>query len=243
MRVVVHQTLFDVIDLVEGAKQVEYWGRKYESRTINFCNVHSVVTASEQIDFAEALELGDLNFPDGGPIASWIRKKYKIKQARISGPDFMLHYLETAKGRREKIYLYGNTNIVLKQLKKKINENYPWIEIVGTYSPPLMESPSLESDALISEINNSGVNTLWVSLGCPKQEVWIALHKNIIKCPMLAVGAAFPFIAGELSRAPKWMRENSLEWVYRLYCEPRRLFSRYLYTNLRFIKLYITGQL
>lgn len=245
MRILVHKTPINIIDPNEGIKQVESWARRRESKVINFCNVHSIVTASESSEFANALDSGDLNFPDGGPIAAWIQKKYKVVQNRISGPDFMIDYLEASRGRREKIYLYGNTESVLMKLMHKIKKDYPWVEVVGTYSPPFVELDAIsqENEAWISEVNRSGVNTFWVSLGCPKQELWMALHKNKINCPLLGVGAAFPFIAGEISRAPRWMRENSLEWIFRLYCEPRRLFSRYFYTNLKFLAFFFAGRL
>lgn len=243
MRVLVHKTLINIIDLKQSINQVEHWGYRHESKTVNFCNVHSVVTASEFVEFSKVLNLGDLNLPDGGPIASWIQRKYKIKQKRISGPDFMLNYLESAKFRREKIYLYGNTDLVLEKLIAKIKENFPWIEIVGAYSPPFIDAPFEEDDEWISGVNGSGANTLWVSLGCPKQELWMALHKDKINCPMLGVGAAFPLIAGEIARAPQWMRENSLEWAYRLFREPRRLALRFFYTNLIFLIFFVTKRL
>ncbi|WP_251369564.1 WecB/TagA/CpsF family glycosyltransferase [Polynucleobacter sp. AP-Elch-400A-B2] len=215
--------------------QVARWGQAHESRAINFCNVHSIITASESVEFSQALNRGDLNLPDGAPIAGFVKKKYGVKQRRISGPDFMVEYFHAAKKWHEKIYLYGNTESVLKKLIQKIHKDFPWIEIVGHYAPPYCAVAQQEENKWIAEINNSKANTLWVSLGCPKQELWLALHKDKINCAMLAVGAAFPLIAGEIPRAPQWMREHSLEWAYRLYREPRRLIGRYFYTNLCFL--------
>lgn len=234
MKVLVNCTPIDVIDIKAGIEQVAQWGQAHESRVVNFCNVHSIVTASQSNEFAKALSEGDLNLADGAPIAKWITNKHKLKQLRISGPDFMGEYFIAAKGWKEKIYLYGNTEAVLSKLIVEINKSYPWIEIVGSYAPPYREGAQLESASWISEINESGANTLWVSLGCPKQELWQALHKRKIRCVMLAVGAAFPLMAGHIPRAPKWMQEHSLEWLYRLYQEPSRLIGRYVSTNIRF---------
>ena len=234
MRVRVHCTPIDVINIKEGIAQVAQWGQAHESRAVNFCNVHSIVTASQSKVFAKSLSEGDLNLADGAPIARWVSKKRGLKQLRISGPDFMVGYFNAAKDWKEKIYLYGNTEAVINMLIIEIHKSYPWIEVVGSYAPPFREEARQESSIWISEVNDSGANTLWVSLGCPKQELWQALHKQKIKCVMLAVGAAFPLMAGNIPRAPKWMREYSLEWLYRLYQEPGRLMGRYLSTNIRF---------
>jgi len=234
MRVRVQCTLIDVITIKESIAQVARWGQAYESRAVNFCNVHSIVTASQSKAFAKSLSEGDLNLADGGPIARWVSKRCGREQVRISGPDFMAEYFNAAKGWKEKIYLYGNTEVVINKLIIEIQKSYPWIEVVGSYAPPYREEAQQESSTWISEVNVSGANTLWVSLGCPKQELWLALHKQKIKCVMLAVGAAFPLLAGDIPRAPKWMREYSLEWFYRLYQEPGRLMGRYVSTNFRF---------
>ena len=234
MRAIVCCTPIDVIDLPMSIAQVSRWGQSHESRVVNFCNVHSIISASKSAKFAQTLNQGDLNLADGAPIANWIKRKYALNQERISGPDFMAEYLKAAKQWREKVYLYGNTEAVLKKLIAQIHLNYPWIEVVGSYAPPFSNTAQQETHLVIAQINGSGANTLWVSLGCPKQELWLALHKHQIQCVMLAVGAAFPLIAGQIPRAPQWMREHSLEWAYRLYREPRRLMGRYFYTNLLF---------
>lgn len=239
MRADVFGAPIDVIDLSEGIDRVHQWGNSHQSKAINFCNVHSVVTARESAEFAEVLRRGDLNFPDGGPVAAWIRKKTKGSQKRVSGPDFMLQYLEAARRWSERIYLYGGTQQILDNLEAELKNRFPWVDIVGKYSPPFNSEAHIESIEQIEKINDSGANTLWVSLGCPKQETWLSLHHGKIDCAMLGVGAAFPLISGDIPRAPKWMRENSLEWLYRLWKEPKRLFNRYLNTNLKFVLLWI----
>lgn len=213
---------------------VSSWARNRESRSVFFCNVHSVVTALFDTELSAAVATADVCLPDGAPIAFMASRIGRQTQTRVSGPDFMERYLELAASRREVVYLYGGTEDVLTKLKCRLNVNYPELEI-HHFSPPFRELTEGESAEIITRIHASNAATLWVALGCPKQEKWIAEHRGQIRAVMLGVGAAFAFHAGLARRAPVWMRRFGLEWLHRLCTEPKRLWRRYLVTNLIFI--------
>lgn len=134
-------------------------------------------------------------------------------------------------------YFYGSTEETLKKLRDKLQEKYPNINIVGMYSPPFRTLTEEEDNEIIKNINNTEADIVWVGLGAPKQEIWMNNHKNKIKGLMIGVGAGFDYHAGNIKRAPKWMQKCSLEWLYRLLQDPKRLFKRYFRTNTKFIKL------
>jgi N-acetylglucosaminyldiphosphoundecaprenol N-acetyl-beta-D-mannosaminyltransferase len=228
-------TNIDVLHCDEALNRIRDWAVKRESHYVCLCNVHSVVTASQDPAFAAALDQADMVAPDGAPVAWMLRKSGYANQSRITGPDLMWAYCEQASAREELIYLYGSAPETLALLQAKLAQYFPGLKVVGAYSPPYRQLTSDERAEVVKNINASGAGTVWVSLGCPKQELWMAEHKGQIKGVMLGVGAAFDFIAGTTRRAPYWMQYRGLEWLYRLASEPRRLWKRYLVTNTLFI--------
>ena len=156
-------------------------------------------------------------------------------QQRINGPDLMWKYCEQAQYRDESVFFYGSSEATLALLKTKLLSAFPTLKIAGVISPPFRTLTSAEDMAIIEQINTSGAGVVWVSLGCPKQELWMAEHRGRINAVMVGVGAAFDYHAGTLKRAPLWMQHNGLEWFYRLVSEPRRLWKRYLITNTLFV--------
>lgn len=200
-----------------------------------FCNVHSVITGRQDDAFHSVIAKADLVAPDGAPIA-WAMRRFGAKgQQRISGPDFMWRYMAQAELLGQSIFLFGGTENTLLQLKQKLRANFPALQIAGILSPPFRPLASEEDRDIIQTINDSGSHTVWVSLGCPKQERWMEEHRHEINSVMLGVGAAFEYHAGTLRRAPLWMQRSGLEWAYRLYRQPRALWRRYLVTNTLFI--------
>jgi N-acetylglucosaminyldiphosphoundecaprenol N-acetyl-beta-D-mannosaminyltransferase len=173
--------------------------------------------------------------PDGAPVAWMLRRQGALTQRRVSGPDLMLDYLALASTSGEAVFLFGSTPETLTALTQNLLARWPTLNIVGSMSPPFRALTKDEDDAIVSSINESGARTVWVSLGCPKQELWMASHRPRVKAVMIGVGAAFDFHAGTIRRAPAWMRESGLEWLHRLGSEPARLWRRYLVTNTRFI--------
>lgn len=198
------------------------------------CNVHMLVEAQKENNFNKILNNANITTPDGMPVAKVLSWKYKVNQDRVSGMDLLPELIKECANRDKSIYFYGSTVEVLDNIKKRVNANHPSLEI-KMYSPPFRLLTEEEDQDVIKEINYFNPDFVFVALGCPKQEEWMAEHKEKINSCMIGLGGAFPVYAGLQNRAPKWMSNNSLEWLYRLLLEPRRLFSRYFLTNSLFI--------
>jgi len=223
------------VDWPGALQTISHWASRRESRCVCICNVHSVVTASQQAEFRAAIEQADLATPDGAPVAWMLRRLGVARQERISGPDLMHRYCALAANRNESIFLLGGTVGVLQGLQDALLADFPGLRIAGTSSPPFRPLTSEEDDALVAQINASGAGVVWVGLGCPKQELWMHAHRGRVQAVMVGVGAAFPYLSGMARRAPTWMQRCGLEWLHRLASEPRRLWRRYLFTNSYFI--------
>jgi len=198
------------------------------------CNVHMLIEAKKENSFNELLNNADVVTPDGNPVVQALSFRYNYNQERVAGMDLLPILIEESAKRKRSIYFYGSTVEVLDNIKKRINSNHPSLEI-KMYSPPFRLLSEGEDQDVIKEINYFNPDFVFVALGCPKQEEWMAKHKGKINSCMIGLGGAFPVYAGLQNRAPKWMSNNSLEWLYRLLLEPRRLFSRYIVTNSLFI--------
>lgn len=224
----------DAIDWDAALEAVSGWASRRESRYVCHCNVHSVVTARRDSRFQQVLNGADMATPDGMPIA-WVLRCFGFKQQpRISGPDMMWKYCAHAAAAGHHIYLYGGTLETLRLLTKKLLAAFPGLKIVGAEAPPFRELTPPEERETVDRINRSGAHVVFVSLGCPRQEYWMAANRGSIHAVMLGVGAAFDYHAGTLRRAPPWMREHGLEWLHRMLAEPHRLLRRYLVTNTLF---------
>jgi N-acetylglucosaminyldiphosphoundecaprenol N-acetyl-beta-D-mannosaminyltransferase len=226
----------------DAVNTLALWGEQHESRVVCICNAHSVVTAKQDQEFNQVLKHADMSTPDGAPVAWMIKKVSGQPQARINGPDLMLKYCEHAEKIGQSIYLYGGQESTLNILVDVLKSKYPNLKIAGYLSPPFRKLNAEEKDKIVQDINASGAHTVWVGLGCPKQEKWMHEHKGKINAVMVGVGAAFDYHAGTIKRAPKWMQNSGLEWFHRLCSEPKRLWKRYLVTNTLFI-LYAAKQL
>lgn len=234
-RACVISTLVDVVGWDESIRRIESWGAARESRYVCFSNVHSVVTAVFDAKFNHVLANADMCTADGAPVAWMLRELGAKRQPRLNGPDLMWRYFAVAAERGSKVYFYGATPETLKLLKARTEAAFPGLQVVGTHAPPFRPISAREDEVDVERINASGANVVFVGLGCPKQEAWMAEHKGRVNAVMIGVGAAFDFHAGERARAPLWMQNSGLEWVHRLAQEPRRLWRRYLFTNLPFL--------
>lgn len=219
----------------ETLAQLNAWAAHHESRYVCICNVHSVVTASHDAEFGRVVEKADMATPDGAPVAWMLRRLAHAGQQRINGPDLMWRYCEQVQSRDESIFFYGSTEETLSVLRLKLLAAFPDLMIAGAISPPFRALTLEEDAAIVEQINASGAGVVFVSLGCPKQELWMAAHRGRINAVMIGVGAAFDYHAGTIKRAPKWMQDCGLEWLHRLISEPRRLWKRYLVTNTLFV--------
>jgi N-acetylglucosaminyldiphosphoundecaprenol N-acetyl-beta-D-mannosaminyltransferase len=199
--------------------------------------VHALTVGYDDPEMAEALRGATLVLPDGMPVVWAANMLGENLEDRVYGPELMLRYNDHCADRGHRIWLYGGRDQgSLVQLALNLRRRHPGINIVGGYSPPFRAMTTEEEDALIDQINDARPDVLWVGIGVPKQEKWMARMRHRLDVPvMCAVGAAFDFHAGRISQAPSWMQQRGLEWIYRIAQEPRRLLPRYLYFNPRFV--------
>lgn len=226
------------IDALSWDRALEHifaWAERHESRVVCLCNVHSVVTARQDAAFRQAIAAADLATPDGMPVAWMLRRLGFPGQQRINGPDLMWKYCALAERSGTAVYFYGNTEPTLARLEDRLRRAFPALVIAGMVAPPFRPLSADEDAAAVAAINAAGAGVVFVSLGCPKQELWMAQHRGRVQAVMVGVGAAFDYHAGTLRRAPPWMQKSGLEWLYRLATEPRRLWRRYLVTNTLFV--------
>lgn len=201
-------------------------------------NTHSLVTATNNIKFFDALNNADIVTPDGMPLV-WALKRVGFKhQNRVDGPKLMEKLCEISATNQYKIFLYGSTEETLNQLENELLARYSKIKIVGKISPPFGEITKQKNEEMIRKINSTNPDLVFVGLGCPKQEIWMAENSNQINSILLGVGAAFDFIAGNQKRPHYIIQNMGLEWLYRLVSEPKRLWKRYLYNNPVYIYRY-----
>lgn len=225
----------DVLDWNTAIGRISGWAGARESRYVCICNVHSVVTAMQEPDFGDVVRQADMATPDGMPVAWMLRRLGAPGQQRINGPDLMWKYCELAARRNEPVFFYGSTDDTLAKLRVALDSAFPGFKSAGMYSPPFRTLSAQEDQQIVDMINTSGAGVVFVGLGCPKQEKWMAEHRGRINAVMIGVGAAFDYHAGTIQRAPLWMQHSGLEWLHRLCSEPRRLWRRYWSTNSRFI--------
>lgn len=225
----------DALGWNEALARLLNWARNNESRYVTICNAHVVVTASQDSAYRAVIESADMATPDGAPVAWMLRRQGFQGQQRINGPDLTWALARSCEAEGVSIFFYGSTAETLDKLRHRLLAAFPAVQIAGMESPPFRQLTAEEDAAAVERINASGAGIVFVGLGCPKQERWMAEHKGQIRAVMIGVGAAFDFHAGTVSRAPAWMRNNGLEWLHRLASEPRRLWKRYLVTNSLFV--------
>lgn len=230
-------------DYSNAIGSVMLWSQNDKSCYICAANVHMLMEAHDSPDFARIVNEADLVTPDGMPLVWMMRLKGQRNQQRVYGPTLMLHVLSIAARENIPVGFYGGAPHVLDTLVERMKERFNGLNIVYSYSPPFRELSPQEKEEVVGNIDRSGVRILFVGLGCPKQEIWMAEHRGKVRAVMLGVGAAFDFHSGVKSQAPSWMQSLGLEWLFRLLTEPRRLWKRYLYHNSRFIFLAIADLL
>lgn len=198
-------------------------------------NVHTTVTSFEDKSYCDIQNGGILAIPDGGPLSMVGQKRGFKNMKRTTGPSYMEEILKISAQKGYRHYFYGSTEETLRKLYQVLRHDYPGIQIAGMYSPPFRPLSEKENRLVMEQINKTQPDFVWIGLGAPKQERWMAEHQGKIKGFMVGVGAGFDYFAGNISRAPVWMQKTNLEWVYRLLQDPKRLFRRYWHTNTKFI--------
>ena len=213
--------------------------KKKNSSSVCVSNVHMNIEGHWDKEFASIVSSSDLITPDGMPIAKALFLIYGIKQERVAGMDLLPDLLREAENKRLSVFFYGGTQKMLDNTKEYVLENFPKLTEHHYLSPPFRPLNIQEEREIIDKINSCNANLVFVALGCPKQEKWMASMKGKINACMIGIGGALPVMIGMQKRAPRWMQKMSLEWFYRLIQEPRRLFKRYFLTNTLFIFLLI----
>ncbi len=214
------------------------FGAARRSSYVCCVNVHMSVEVWKDPEFEPVVNQADFATADGMPVLKALNKFNHLKQERVAGNDVMPALMQACVEQGLSVYFYGGQQEVLDKILTRAGQEMPGLKIAGSYSPPFRPLSEEEMNDVATQINDSGAHVVMVSLGCPKQEKWMFSMKGRVKAIMLGVGGAFLLYAGIDSRAPKWMRDLSLEWLYRLALEPRRLFKRYFITNLTYIYLF-----
>lgn len=202
------------------------------------CNVHSVMSARRSPDLNRVITGCDIATPDGVPLVWALRWTAAPDQTRVYGPELMKRAMEDTAGHNYRHFLYGATEETNAALTERISEFAPDAQIVGSIAPPFRDLTPEEHAEYMDTIRRSKADVVWVGLGMPKQELWMGdVRTELPGVALVGVGAAFDFLAGNVKQAPEWMQRASLEWLYRLIQEPRRLWRRYLWNNPAFVVL------
>lgn len=224
-----------VTDMETTVRRIEEHLDDWRGEYICVANVHTTVTAHDDPRYRAVQNGAVMALPDGGPLSQYSRRKGFAQAARVTGPDLMKEMLRESAQKHYRHYFYGSTQETLDILREKITRNYPGAVIAGMVSPPFRPLTEEEDAAAVAAINEARPDFVWVGLGAPKQERWMAAHQGRVHALMLGVGAAFDYEAGNIRRAPRWMQRCNLEWLYRLLQDPKRLFKRYFVTNTKFL--------
>ena len=202
-----------------------------------FSTVHMVMESHDSPEFGEKVNGADIVVPDGMPLV-WMQKLQGRKDAnRVRANDLMMRLMQYAAANHLKVGFYGGKPEVIDAIKVRAAAELPQLKIVYAYSPPFRPLTEEEDERIVREINAANPDFLFMGLGCPKQETWMAAHRDRLSSIMLGVGASFDFYAGNVKESPQWLGRLGLEWLYRLTQEPRRLWRRYLILNPRFMWL------
>lgn len=224
------------IDMNDARSLIENAIMKRQKEYICVCPVSTIMECKRDKMVLESVNSASLAAPDGMP-SVWIGRMLGYKNIkRVYGPELMQEICDVSEKNGYKIFFYGSSANILNKLKEKLNKKYPALVISGAYSPPFRQLTKEEDDKIVEEINNKHPDIIWVGLGSPKQDLWMYQHRDRINAPlMIGVGAAFDFLSGVKPQAPRWIRNNGFEWLFRLITEPNRLWRRYLIDNPLFI--------
>ncbi|MBE9065396.1 WecB/TagA/CpsF family glycosyltransferase [Leptolyngbya cf. ectocarpi LEGE 11479] len=237
-RIAILGVFIDATSYGDVCDRISQWTTTQQSCYIVAANVHVVMTAYWNPDYRQILNHAALVTPDGMPLVWGLRRLGVTHQPRVYGPDLMLAWCDRATQEQRPIYLYGGTDTMVQRLAQNLQQQFPGLIIAGSHAPPFRALTPAEEAADVAAIRQSGAAVVFVGLGCPKQEEWMARQQGKLNAVMIGVGAAFSFHSGTVSQAPRWMMAWGLEWAYRLWQEPRRLWRRYVLNNSAFLLLF-----
>jgi len=227
-----------VTDLEHASQTIGSWIQNRVKTYVCIAPVATIVECQYDEKYRQIINNSGMTTPDGMPLV-WLGKMNGRNDVqRTYGPDLLKKMCDYGLSKGLCHYFYGATDQTNMLLIDKLKKDYSNLNIAGTYSPPMNDDGTGEDQVIIDQINNLNVDILWVGLGSPKQDYWMAQHRDKLNVPVIiGVGAAFDFIAGTKKQAPRWMRSSGLEWLFRLCCEPKRLWKRYLIGNTTFLYL------
>jgi len=225
----------NITSLAQASNKIEQWAKAYQSAYVCVSNVHMCMEVYDDSGFSDVVNAADKVIPDGKPIALGLKLLGHTEATQVRGGDITLTLCEMAASKGLVVGLYGGEEAVLADLSRFLTSKFPGINIGCAISPPFRELSAQEDADIVAQINEAKVQILFVGLGCPKQERWMAAHKGQINAVMLGVGAVFDFLSGNKKEAPRWVQSIGMEWFFRLVSEPRRLWRRYFKHNPRFI--------
>lgn len=225
----------DCSSYAEASEHIASLAVADQSAVVCVANVHMVMEAVDDPAYQRTVNASELVTSDGMPLVWSLRRLGLPEAERVYGPTLTPKVCERAAHYGIAVGFYGGTPGILAALQRSLRERVPGLEIAFAHAPPFRELSPDEDAAVVAAIEESGARILFVGLGCPKQERWMAAHRDRLHCTMVGVGAAFDFLAGAKAQAPAWMQRAGLEWLFRLAMEPRRLWRRYLWHNPRFL--------
>lgn len=228
----------NVTNLSLASQTISQWIDSRQKTYVCVAPVSTIVDCQKDKKYQEIVNNSGMTTPDGMPLV-WLGKIHGEKTIeRTYGPDLMLHLCSFSQDKGYRHYFYGSSAKTIELLQQRLKKQFPGLNIVGSFSPPLRDARAMEEGEILAQINAANPDILWVALGSPKQDYWMHLHRSRLNVPvMIGIGAAFDFLAGTKPQAPVWMRRCGLEWFFRLLSEPRRLWKRYLLGNTEFIYL------
>jgi N-acetylglucosaminyldiphosphoundecaprenol N-acetyl-beta-D-mannosaminyltransferase len=211
----------------QQVEAIVQWSKRNLSKVVCVANVHMLTEASWDARLADVLHEADLVTPDGMPLVWMIQVLKRSRQDRVAGLDLMQAVCRKAQADGIGVFFLGSEVGILAKMSTRLAQEFPNLRVLAMESLPFRPMTSEEDAAVIDRVNNSGAGVVFLSLGCPKQEFWMAQHRGQIKAVMVGLGGVFPVYAGIYRRAPATIRAAGLEWLYRLVQEPRRLWGRY----------------
>jgi N-acetylglucosaminyldiphosphoundecaprenol N-acetyl-beta-D-mannosaminyltransferase len=206
------------------------WAKSNLSKVVCIANVHMLVEGHQNPYMETVLRTADMVTPDGMPLVWMLRFLGAVNQDRVAGLDVLEGLCKLAIQDDVSVYFLGSQSFILAKMRARLEQEFPQLKIAGMSPLPFRPLTDAEDEALIKSVNRSGAGLVFVSLGCPKQELWMAQHKGQIAAVMVGLGGAFPVYAGIQKRASSFIRHAGLEWFYRLIQEPQRLWKRYATT-------------